>query len=124
MIIATLQWVIISLLLIVLIHYLYSFFIDTLTVPKVRDLIEKPTQRYNQIVKSTIDNSSTHQLQSTQPQIQPQIQSQIQPQEDNKMESELRSFLNELQKKQPASSLQQVGKESVTTNTLGFSTLK
>ena len=122
MFIAILQWVIISLLLIVLIHYLYSFFIDTLTVPKVRDLIEKPTQRYNQIVKSTIDNSSTHQLQSTQP--QPQIQSQIQPQEDNKMESELRSFLNELQKKQPASSLQQVGKESVTTNTIGFSTLK
>jgi predicted PurR-regulated permease PerM len=121
MIIATLQWVIISLLLIVLIHYLYSFFIDTLTVPKVRDLIEKPTQRYNQIVKSTADISSINQSQSIQS--QPQIQSQIQPQESNKMESELRSFLDEL-KKQPTSTPHQVGKESAATNTLGFSILK
>jgi len=115
MIIATLQWVIISLLLIVLIHYLYSFFIDTLTVPKVRDLIEKPTQRYNQIVKSTADISSNNQSQLTQ--------SQIQPQESNKMESELRNFLDEL-KKQPTSTPHQIGKESAATNTLGFSILK
>ena len=50
----TLQWTIISLILIMLVHYLYSFFINTLTVPKVRDLINKPTERYNEILSVTI----------------------------------------------------------------------
>ena len=53
----TIQWTIISLVLIVLVHYLYSFFIDTLTVPKVRDLINKPTERYNEIFSDTSNKS-------------------------------------------------------------------
>jgi hypothetical protein len=42
-------WIFISLLLIVLVHYLYSFFKNTLTVPKMRDLVNKPMERYNEI---------------------------------------------------------------------------
>ena len=45
----TIQWIIISLILIILIHYLYYFFKTTLTVPKIRDLIHKPTERYNEM---------------------------------------------------------------------------
>ena len=48
----TLQWIIISLVLIMLIHYLYSFFKNTLTVPKVKDLVNKPTERYNEILET------------------------------------------------------------------------
>ena len=54
----TLQWIIISLVLIMLIHYLYSFFKNTLTVPKVKDLVNKPTERYNEILE-TIKTSKT-----------------------------------------------------------------
>jgi len=52
-----LKWIFISLLLIVLLHYLYTFFKSTLTVPKVRDLVNKPTLRYNEIL-DTIKNAN------------------------------------------------------------------
>jgi hypothetical protein len=48
----TLKTIFVSLLLIALIHYLYDFFKNTLTVPKVKDLVNKPAQRYNQMFAS------------------------------------------------------------------------
>jgi hypothetical protein len=50
MLLFILKWAIISFILIVLIHYLYSFFKSTLTIPKVRDLVNKPTARYNEMI--------------------------------------------------------------------------
>ena len=41
-----------SLLLIFLIHYLYSFFKTTLTAPKLKDLVNKPQAKYNTIYNS------------------------------------------------------------------------
>jgi hypothetical protein len=41
-----------SLLLIFLIHYLYTFFKTTLTAPKLKDLVNKPQAKYNTIYKS------------------------------------------------------------------------
>jgi hypothetical protein len=41
-----LKWVIISLTLIFLVHHLYMFLMNTLTVPKIKDLVNKPTQQY------------------------------------------------------------------------------
>jgi len=35
-----------------LIHYLYAFFINIFTVPKVRDLIQNPMERYNNIIST------------------------------------------------------------------------
>lgn len=50
------SWIIkvtlISLLLIFLLHYLYSFFKITLTAPKLKDLVNKPQTKYNTIYKS------------------------------------------------------------------------
>ena len=50
------SWIIkvtlISLLLIFLLHYLYSFFKITLTAPKLKDLVNKPEAKYNTIYKS------------------------------------------------------------------------
>ena len=46
------QVTIISLLLIFLLHYLYSFFKTTLTSPKLKDLVNKPQEKYNTIYKS------------------------------------------------------------------------
>lgn len=76
----TVQWTVISLVLIILIHYLYSFFIDTLTVPKVKDLIHNPTERYNQIVTNAANGTSS-----------------ITPSPDaSKMDEELRDFLSNI----------------------------
>lgn len=41
-----LQITIISIILIFLVHHLIQFFRDTLTVPKIKDLVNAPTQKY------------------------------------------------------------------------------
>ena len=52
------QQIIISLTLILLIHYLYVFFKNNLTEPKVKDLVNKPMKRYMEMYQ-TIDNPTT-----------------------------------------------------------------
>ena len=37
---------IISLILIILVHYLFTFFKTNLTIPKVKDLVNKPQKQY------------------------------------------------------------------------------
>ena len=56
MIFNTIKTIIISLSLIALVHYLYTFFKDTLTVPKTRDLVNKPAKRYDEMF-GIINNS-------------------------------------------------------------------
>lgn len=41
-----LKWAIVSVLLISLMHYIYIYLRDTLTIPKTRDLIKNPQKRY------------------------------------------------------------------------------
>ena len=41
-----LQITIISIVLIFLVHYLFNFFKSTLTVPKIKDLVNTPAQKY------------------------------------------------------------------------------
>ena len=52
---------ILSLVFIVLLHYLYSFFISTLTVPKVKDLVTLPQEKYNEMFQTL------HQQHASQP---------------------------------------------------------
>ena len=73
----------ISLILIILIHYLYSFFMVNLTIPKVKDLVNKPQQQYDilyNITKKepTIENKSY---------------------ENENMKNELKNYLKELNTK-------------------------
>lgn len=70
----TIQWIIISLVLICLLHYLYFFLIDTLTVPKIRDLIHTPSERKHEVGSSSPPND---------------------------MQYELRQFLDNISKKEP-----------------------
>jgi hypothetical protein len=58
----TLKTIIISLTLIALIHYLYSFFKDTLTIPKVKDLVNKPAKRYDEMfnIINNMQGTSQH----------------------------------------------------------------
>ena len=48
-----------SLLLIFLIHYLYIFFLQNLTTPKVKDLVNRPNEQYENIMKSLRSEDST-----------------------------------------------------------------
>jgi hypothetical protein len=60
-----LYWIIqitlISIILIFLIHHLINFFKSTLTVPKIKDLVNSPTQKYenmfNIIKNSNVNNN-------------------------------------------------------------------
>jgi hypothetical protein len=57
-----LVWIIqislISLILIFLVHHLYSFFMATLTIPKVRDLVNSPIEKYQHIFDTIGANNS------------------------------------------------------------------
>ena len=51
--------IIISLILIFLIHYLFLFFKDNLTIPKTKDLVAKPLEKYktmDTIINNNLDN--------------------------------------------------------------------
>jgi len=83
----TLQWILISLVLIALLHYLYYFFKNALTIPKIRDLVNKPTESYNEIM-ATIQKSTNNNTNNTN-------NNNV---SDDSMQDELKSFLNELKK--------------------------
>ena len=56
-----LQITIISIVLIFLVHYLFNFFKSTLTVPKIKDLVNSPTQKYESMFNIiSKNNSKTH----------------------------------------------------------------
>ena len=55
-----LKWVIISLTLIFLVHHLYMFLMNTLTVPKIKDLVNKPTQQYQDLYHTMGGTSTSH----------------------------------------------------------------
>jgi len=52
MIAMVVQMTVLSLCLIAVVHYLYIFFKTTLTVPKVKDLVNRPQKQYDAIFKS------------------------------------------------------------------------
>lgn len=56
------QVTIISILLVFLVHYLFNFFTSTLTVPRIKDLVNVPTIKYenmyNIIQNDTINGES------------------------------------------------------------------
>ena len=47
------QQMLLSLILIAIMHYIYEFFKNNLTEPKIKDLVNKPKAKYEQIYKNT-----------------------------------------------------------------------
>jgi chromatin remodeling complex protein RSC6 len=62
---STCKWVIISLLLIFLIHHLSLFLINTLTIPKIKDLVNKPNEEYNDMFASLSANIRANNISKT-----------------------------------------------------------
>ena len=61
-----LSWIIqitvVSIILVFLVHHLINFFKATLTVPKIKDLVNSPTQKYENmlnIIQNNSNNSNT-----------------------------------------------------------------
>jgi len=80
----TLQITIISIILIFLVHNLIGFFKSTLTVPKVKDLVNAPIQKYENML-SVLSNSAAGSSNAYLPEsIEPNVSS---------MKNELKSFL-------------------------------
>lgn len=56
----TFFWIIsqitISVVIIATIHYIYNFFKNNLTVPKIKDLVKKPKQQYKHIYESILES--------------------------------------------------------------------
>ena len=73
---------IISIIFIFLVHHLLMFFKATLTVPKIKDLVNSPNQKYQNIY-DTISHKSTS---YTDIDLLPTVES-------NNMKNELKSFL-------------------------------
>ena len=87
------QITIISIVLIFLVHYLFNFFKSTLTVPKIKDLVNTPTQKYENmfnvisknISEANIDNNLNTNFDYT-------IKDLL-PKQETDMKSELKNFL-------------------------------
>jgi hypothetical protein len=92
-----LKWTLISLILIILVHYLYSFFKTTLTVPKIKDLVNRPAGAYKEIYE-TIEKVKVNEREKLKENNENNINivsNSVIKNEDN-MKDELKSFLNSL----------------------------
>jgi hypothetical protein len=89
------QMSIISLVLIILVHYLFTFFKTNLTIPKVKDLVNKPQKQYETLF-DTIKETSIKPRKPTS-------------NDNSNMKNELKNYLKELSdsKKSTNSSLRQ-----------------
>ncbi len=85
-----LTWIIqisiISIIFIFLVHHLLMFFKTTLTVPKIKDLVNSPNQKYQNIYDTLSHKPNSYTTIDLLP-------SDIIPTEQNNMKDELKSFL-------------------------------
>lgn len=59
MVFSIIKWSILSLTLIFLIHHLYTFLMNTLTVPKIKDLVNKPQEQYKELFQTANGRSGS-----------------------------------------------------------------
>jgi hypothetical protein len=86
------QTAIMSIILIFLVHHLISFFTLTLTVPKIKDLVNTSTQKYEHMF-NVISNSNSNTTTASREVIDYTLLDLIPKPEDNSMKNELKSFL-------------------------------
>lgn len=90
----TIQITIISIILIFLVHYLINFFKSTLTVPKIKDLVNAPTQKYESIYNTIQNGSNAKQVTLETPQSDEYTLIDLLPtKEEGTMKTKLKDFL-------------------------------
>jgi len=96
------QVTIMSLCFIAVVHYLYVFFKTTLTVPKVKDLVNRPQQQYEELFKGIRVTPSAATTTTSISALPPLPDDQYLPasfnsnQQQNAMKDELKQFLKKL----------------------------
>ena len=97
------KWAIMSVVLILVLHHLYIFFMDTLTVPMNKDFIYKPVEKYKEMLDTIHNSNNVHSLDNIVPStssLPSAISNPVHNKQSNlditSMQSELQSFLNEL----------------------------
>lgn len=85
------QITIISFILIFLVHHLINFFKSTLTVPKIKDLVNTPTQKYENMYN--IINNSKKTTSNTNLENEYSLIDLLPKKDDTNMKSELKNFL-------------------------------
>ena len=97
MILWILKQTIISLIIIVLVHYIYIYLKTNLTIPKTRDLIHRPSIKYKEIYKSIDEHILANKTLSTYKQeSQDEINTQVKTTNNETMENELKDFFKNL----------------------------
>ena len=107
------SWVIqatfISIIFILLVHHLIQILKDTLTYPKVKDLVNVPTKKYediynvlNQVVVGqsrdrSSDTTSIHNLDIYTDKLLPDLETTKPVDDDNNMKNELKNFIKKQQ---------------------------
>ena len=79
------QMSVLSLILIILVHYLFTFFKTNLTIPKVKDLVNKPQKQYETLFDTMKENNIKQQP--------------ISSETSESMKDELKNYLKELNNK-------------------------
>ena len=85
------QITIMSIILVFLAHNLITFFTTTLTVPKIKDLVNTPAQKYENMMNIIKNNSKTYENDYEIVDLLPQ--SEIKINDTPTMKNELKSFL-------------------------------
>tara|TARA_A100001011_G_C14251513_1_gene818117 strand:- start:957 stop:1277 length:321 start_codon:yes stop_codon:yes gene_type:complete len=87
--------ILLSVVVILLLHYIYNYLKNNLTTPKVKDLVHKPKIRYNQIIE-VIKNSEME-----------NIKNDLKEDEDE-MKDELEKYMQSISEnlEEPSSSLE------------------
>ena len=83
---------IISITLIFLVHHLILFFTKTLTIPKIKDLVNAPAHKYENIYNAMSSTSSSSNPYDLSKDYENLLPSSIKP-EVNSMKNELKNFL-------------------------------
>jgi hypothetical protein len=120
----TLQITIISIILIFLVHNLIGFFKSTLTVPKVKDLVNAPAQKYETML-NVLSNSSSSISASASASSNAYLPESIEllPKPNvSSMKNELKSFLKN--KLKGATKGQALGSSNEGANTTSIETLE
>ena len=110
------QMSIISIVFIFLIHHLLSFFKTTLTVPKVKDLVNSPSQKYQHIFDTLSKSQTTSSLSSssssyTNIDLLPSEDLDLNAPSSSSMKNELKNFLKKQLNSEDSSSMNVMGLE-------------
>ena len=84
---------IISFLFIFLVHHLITFLKSTLTIPKIKDLVDSPSEKYKNIYAQLSNNTNKFQTKEKEPVLMKESSMKESSMKESSMKRDLKSFL-------------------------------